>query len=200
MPRRAYQSPLRAEQVEQTRDRILDTFLEMLAEPGTHDVTIPELARRAGVSVRTAFRYFPTREALFDGLNDWWKRTSVRRLPDTPESFAPYVRALFEGFAEHESMIRATRQSKPLQEARARRKPQQRRQMAEVFAPITRHLGERDARKVAAVIHVLAGSDAWLTMRETWDLTSAEAADAAVWAMDVLIAQLKARKPFRPPS
>jgi AcrR family transcriptional regulator len=199
MPHRAYQSPLRAEQVEQTRDRILDTFLEMLAEPGTHDVTIPELARRAGVSVRTAFRHFPTREALFDGLDNWWKTKSAQRLPETPESFAPYVRALFDSFAEHESMIRAVRQSKPLQEARARRKPQQRRRMTDLFAPITGHLGERDARKAAAIIHVLAGSDSWLTMRETWDLTSEEAADAAVWAIDVLIAQLKTRKPFRPP-
>ena len=61
-------------------------------------------------------------------------------------------------------------------------------------------VADRHKRKIGDRLGALAGSDAWLAMRETWDLTSAEAADAAVWAIDVLIAQLKARKPFRPPS
>jgi AcrR family transcriptional regulator len=196
---RAYRSALRIEQTGQTRERILETFMEMLAEPGTHDVTIPELAKRAGVSVRTAFRHFPTRDALFDGLNESWNAAQPTRLPRTPESFAAYVRSLYAGFAERESLVRATRQSKPLQEARARRKPQQRKHMAELFAPVTRHLDDRDARKAAAVLHVLAGSDTWLTMRDVWELTPDEAADASAWAIETLIAQLKARKPIRTP-
>jgi len=197
MPR-AYQSPLRAGQVEQTRERILETFLEMLGEPGTHDVTMPELARRAGVSVRTAFRHFPTREDLYDGLNEWWKQASSTPLPRAPEDLPQYARALFATFAANDHLVRATRQSKALQEARARRKQQQRRYMAGVLAPLVRHLDDRDARKAIAVLHMLVGSDMWLTLRETWDLTSEEAADASAWAVDTLMNQLRAKKPMRP--
>src|SRR5262245_62838949 len=124
MPR-TYQSPLRAEQTGQTRERILETFLEMLAEPGVHDVTIPELAKRAGISVRTAFRHFPTRESLFDGLNESGKTESARRLPRAVDEVVDYVGSLYGSFAANEPLIRAVRHSKPLQEARARRKPQQ---------------------------------------------------------------------------
>jgi AcrR family transcriptional regulator len=64
---RTYTSPLRADQMEQTRLRILRAVTDVLADPGTEEVTIPLVARRARVSLRTVYRHFPTREALFDG-------------------------------------------------------------------------------------------------------------------------------------
>ena len=53
---RAYESPLRAEQMEQTRLRILHAVTEVLADPTAEEVTIPLVARRARVSLRTVYR------------------------------------------------------------------------------------------------------------------------------------------------
>ena len=44
---RSYESPLRAEQMEQTRLRILRAFTEVLADPTAEDVTIPLRPQRA---------------------------------------------------------------------------------------------------------------------------------------------------------
>jgi len=68
---RPYESPLRAEQLEQTRLRILKAMADVLADEAVDEVTIPIVAMRARVSVRTVYRHFPTKEALFDAFGEW---------------------------------------------------------------------------------------------------------------------------------
>src|SRR5947199_9666001 len=63
---RVYNSPLRDRQEEQTRELILQALTEQLADGGLKGFSIPRLALRAGVSVRTVSRYFPTKDALLE--------------------------------------------------------------------------------------------------------------------------------------
>lgn len=65
---RSYSSPLRAEQAAATRLRVLDAAIDLLHEADSGDVAIPDVAERAGVSVRTAYRVFPTSEDLLEGV------------------------------------------------------------------------------------------------------------------------------------
>jgi AcrR family transcriptional regulator len=48
-----YESPLRAEQMEQTRLRILEATADVLADEEVDEVTVPLVAMRARVSLRT---------------------------------------------------------------------------------------------------------------------------------------------------
>ena len=66
-----YESPLRAEQMEQTRLRIREATADVLADEEVNEVTVPLVAMRARVSVRTVYRHFPTKEALFDEFGEW---------------------------------------------------------------------------------------------------------------------------------
>ena len=68
---RPYESPLRAEQLEQTRLRILEATADVLADEEVEEVTVPLVAMRARVSLRTVYRHFPTKEALFDAFGEW---------------------------------------------------------------------------------------------------------------------------------
>ena len=51
---RPYESPLRAEQLEQTRLRILEAMADVLADEEVGEVTVPLVAMRARVSGRVA--------------------------------------------------------------------------------------------------------------------------------------------------
>ena len=68
---RPYDSPLRSEQMEQTRLRILEATADVLADEEAEEVTVPLVAMRARVSIRTVYRHFPTKEALFDAFGEW---------------------------------------------------------------------------------------------------------------------------------
>ncbi len=63
-PARRYASALRRDQTEATRRRIVEAFLAQ-GRAGASDVSFPELAKHAAVSIPTVYRHFPTRADLF---------------------------------------------------------------------------------------------------------------------------------------
>src|SRR5688572_9549807 len=68
--RRPYESPTRREHAELTRQRIIEALMDLLVEERPSTISIPAVAKRAGVSVRTVYHHFPTKEALFDAMPD----------------------------------------------------------------------------------------------------------------------------------
>jgi AcrR family transcriptional regulator len=69
--RRRYDSPVRRERAARTRERITDAGVALVRELPTWDwrsVTFAAVAARAGVGVRTVYRYFPTERDLHDAI------------------------------------------------------------------------------------------------------------------------------------
>ena len=58
---------LRARKKRATRDRLVSVALEMCAEVGYPATTVETIAEVAGVSTRTFFHYFPTKQDVFLG-------------------------------------------------------------------------------------------------------------------------------------
>src|SRR6266481_5195773 len=68
---RAYVSPLRAEQAAQTRLRIIQAYGDEVCTGGSDDITVQQVAARAGVSVPTLYRHFPSLDTLGDAYWEW---------------------------------------------------------------------------------------------------------------------------------
>ncbi len=64
------------EQAAVIRDAILDALADRLDHDDPDDIAMPQVAADAGVSLRTLYRYFPTREAMFDAVAITWSRAS----------------------------------------------------------------------------------------------------------------------------
>lgn len=74
---------LRERKKEQTRSALHRAALELARDAESpNDVTVEAIAEAAGVSARTFFNYYPSKEAAFAGLD-----------PDLPELLASRVRA-----------------------------------------------------------------------------------------------------------
>ena len=73
MPKRHKRVPsLRDEHKKRTRHALRGAALKLFAAQGYDDTTTEEIAEKAGVSARTFFRYFPTKESvLFFGAANW---------------------------------------------------------------------------------------------------------------------------------
>src|SRR5438445_615689 len=105
---RVYNSPLRDRQAEQTRELILQALTEQLADAGLKDFSIPRLALRAGVSVRTVYRYFPTKDALLEDFAYWLdSQIGSAEAPATIEELVTLSERAFPAFDEMEPLIRA---------------------------------------------------------------------------------------------
>jgi AcrR family transcriptional regulator len=70
----------RAEQVDQTRQRIVEATVDLHGSVGPAATTIAAIADRAGVTRLTVYRHFPDEDALFGACSAHW--LSRQQLPD----------------------------------------------------------------------------------------------------------------------
>lgn len=69
-PTRPYRMKARAKAAKATADRVLDVAVELFTESAFEDVSLDDVAARAGVSKRTVLRRFGSKEELFVAAGD----------------------------------------------------------------------------------------------------------------------------------
>src|SRR5918998_525495 len=145
---RPYESPLRAEPMEQTRRRILQALADVLADEAVDEVTVPVVAMRARASVRTVYRHFPTKEALFDAFGEWAEEhlhLVLLSYPETLEGVRAMAPALYRMYDERAPLIRALL-SKRGQEIRARTRRQRLKTFEKAMEELTQDLEPAERR------------------------------------------------------
>jgi AcrR family transcriptional regulator len=190
---RSYESPLRAEQMEQTRRRILEAVAEALADEDTGEVTIPLVAVRARVSVRTVYRHFPTKEALFDAFAEWAEdnlRLVFHSYPETLEGIVEMAPELYQRYDENEALMRAILSPRG-QELRARSRGRRLRAFERAMGELSAGLEPAERRRALAVVYLLVSAPAWQAMRTQSGLDGVDAGKAAAWAVRVLTDELR---------
>jgi AcrR family transcriptional regulator len=104
-------------------DLVLGAACECFAEGGV-DVSIDEVARRAGVGHGTVFRRFPTKDALLDAvLGKELDRVVVFAQAalaeeDAWEAFAGFFRAVADGYARNRALIEAVERCRDMPQKR----------------------------------------------------------------------------------
>src|SRR5581483_10317327 len=82
---RPYQMRRRAENIEDTRQRIVQATVAMHGSVGPAKTTILGIAERAGVTRATVYRHFPDETALFQACSAHWLSTQQ---PPDPHAWA----------------------------------------------------------------------------------------------------------------
>jgi AcrR family transcriptional regulator len=186
---------LRHEHAEQTRARILDALVELLAATGAEEVSVPEVARRSGVSLRTIYRYYPTRDDLLDGAGDWIFRQKFgdvpleRTLGDLPAVFA----AAAEQWEAHRELARAMAYSPSGKELLRKRRERRFEDITRAVARAAPNLSSADHRLDAAVLGYLQSIRTWVTLRQDVGLGRDETVAAVVAALQTLIDDVRRR-------
>jgi AcrR family transcriptional regulator len=95
----AAERPMRAD-AQRNYAKLLDAANAAFVESGADDVSLEEIARRAGVGIGTLYRHFPTRQALLEAVYQdqaWQLRARADELLtlDSPrEAFAAWLHSL----------------------------------------------------------------------------------------------------------
>jgi AcrR family transcriptional regulator len=179
---------MREEQMERTRGRILEALAAEMAERGRDTWSVPDVARRASVAVRTVYRHFPSREALLQGLAERGRKSlEPAELPRSADQIAELCLQEFGRFEADGGLLRALLRSSPgLGSADPRRVEAVRVALAPIVAPLRR--GKR-LQALALLAH-LSSAAAWNGLREQ---AGPRAGKAAAWAIRTLIQDLRRR-------
>lgn len=192
---REYRSELRAEQAEETRKRILDATLRVMAG-GVATVSVPAVAREAGVSIPTVYRHFGTKAGLLKALYPHlMPRIGMYDMapPTSVDEFRGAIRAIFERLDAHDDLARVAMASPAAEQARSATMPDRlrfTRQFIDTIAPV---LPTTDRDRIARVMVVLTMSSALRTWRDHLDASVDDAADDVEWTLRSLIAASRTR-------
>ena len=167
---------------------------EVVADPASEEVTIPLVAKRARVSLRTVYRHFATREALFDAWAEWVDERlqfHLHSYPESAESWPPFARELYRSYDESASLVRAMLTSKAARAVRERTRRRRQRGFNRAMRELTAGLEPEERARALAVVYLLVSAPAWQAMREQSGLDGVEAGKAAAWALRVLTDELR---------
>jgi AcrR family transcriptional regulator len=177
------------------RRLIVESTARVILRTGIHQFSMQEVADEAGVSLRTLYRYFPSREALVDGvgaeidqaLADAGLTTELHG-PITPDSLATLVGDAFRLTAQRGAdLARAWVVINMVTGARSTSSRRRDRLVRDVVEDLGPHLDQFEQDRVFGVIRYLAGSIAWKVMRDDLGMETEELAQAVGWAVRTLL-------------
>jgi AcrR family transcriptional regulator len=152
-------------------DRLQQAALDLYGERGFEQTTVAEIARRAGLTERTFFRYFADKpEVLFSGSSAL-QEDVVRRVADAPATAPPIeaVAAALEATADFFQNIRdysVKRQA--VIEANPGLRERELIKMAALASAIAETLRRRGVTEPAATLTAEAGIAAFKTAFQRW--------------------------------
>ncbi|HEX7166449.1 MAG TPA: TetR/AcrR family transcriptional regulator [Acidimicrobiales bacterium] len=188
----------RAAQRAWTRGRIIEAANELMAAGDTPSVS--DAATVAGVSRATAYRYFPTQgdlliAAVAQAMGEVGDAVPTEPGDDAAEALAATARWLIRSTVRNEHQLRALYAHLLDAWLRERRGEQAERlprgaripHIERALTPLRAQLGEREFRRLAAVVSVLIGIEGWMALHDMWGMDAAEAEETLLWAMQTLL-------------
>ncbi len=195
-PGRQYRSKLREEQAEETRARILDATLRVMAG-GIATVSIPDVAREAGVSVPTVYRHFGTKTDLLAAVYPYLSmRAGLRDLivPETIAEFREMVHTMFGRLESLGDVARAAMTGPASDEPRRMQMPERTAMSRRFVAGVMPAATPTERDRLARVLLVLASSSSMRMWREQIGSSVHEAADDIDWVLRTLVASTGERR------
>lgn len=184
----AYSSPLREKQKADTRELILDAVKRLLKDRSLAGLSLATVAKEAGVTERTVYRHFATREQLLEAtwvaVND---RLGMRDFPSTAAALVERPLIVFPAFEDQGEVIRAMLASPQGREMRLRVNKERQAAIRAAVRDAKPKLREPAFTRLCAAVQLLYSASGWATMTDYWGLDGEEAGKAASEAIATLL-------------
>ena len=175
---------------------ILDAAVELLEHASVTELSVRAIAKHAGISERTVFRYFATRDELLDAVaQEVSRRLELPPDPAGLQELLDYPHALYGRFEATAAMTKAVLHSELYH--RVRRTDAERRAVGvrKLLDSIAPKRPERERRLAAANIHYHIIASTWHYYRFYFNLSLKDSVDCAKMAIGQAIAALGVQLP-----
>lgn len=188
---------LRQRQKDMTRDLVLQALASILEEGEMLSFTMQQVADRAGISLRSLYRYFPTRETLVEAMYDWvdlhLQMPDPTIVPSTIDELPAMAEKAANLFNKQPRLVRAGVIALLTMKLQPKGREKRNKALEKLANQVTLALPRAESRRAFAVFRHLFGAQAWLSMRDQAGLDGEEAGKAVAWALQTLIEDLKKR-------
>src|SRR5437762_6774385 len=188
---RVYRSPLRDERAIQTRTRILDGLVQVMARNGIAELSIPLIAKQAGVSIPSVYQYFPTKRHLITALDEYAHQKGSFTLDEfgpmeTPDDVARIVPLTFKRREAIESTLSAAMNSRLGYTMRRQEFAERSKHFSKALRSVMKGLSKKEQQWLTDVVFILSSYACVRAFRDYLDLDSEEAAKRVAWAIRAL--------------
>lgn len=185
---------LKDRQSDATRELILSTAVELLEKAGVADLTVRAVARSAGMSERTVFRYYATRDEFLDAVAEATaKRLRVPLPPASVEEIVDFPGRLYRSFEESAELTRAVLHTDVYSRAR-KHSGESRWQIVEKLIDKCARGRPKKERKIAATnINYFLSASTWNYYRTNFGLSNDETIACAKAAIKLIIDDIGGR-------
>ncbi|WP_430868199.1 TetR/AcrR family transcriptional regulator [Demequina aurantiaca] len=176
------------ERIAQTRDQILASFASLLEDNLNDEITMGQIATRAGVTARTVHRHFPARSDLVAAFGDWCRVNLLPVIPLEKLSDLPGVIAQASAYLDRNpNLSRALAQSSVGQEVMKGYTEDFLAQLTQCLDEANPTLDPVSRRRVLAALHYLNSFLPWVVLKDAFDMDGDEVADVVGWVMELII-------------
>ena len=185
-----------------TRQKILATVLDLVADGSIDELSVPAVARRSGVSLATIYRYFPTKDALLAAASEEPARQAldgdVGRPDPGDDELSAFQRTMWRRFARNLALLRHQVTSQAGREMRQARLERSRQQLAAYLRGFGIDPASPEGARLTSLLLLLSGSLALVELHDRQGLAVDAAVDSSRWAVQALIAATVAGSPAVP--
>jgi AcrR family transcriptional regulator len=185
---RKYELKQRAENVEETRRRIVEAAVELHGTVGPARTTVSAIADRAGVQRQTYYRHFPDERGLFEACSGLWQErhpppdpSGLREIADGTERLRLALTGLYDFYESGEPMLANVVRDAPVHEITAQTAAMRSAAMAElrdVLAEVVAPPGR--PATAGAMLDLLLDFTTWQALVRRSGLSRDEAVELAV--------------------
>jgi|SRR5579883_1240999 len=186
----------RAEDVDRTRQRIVEAAVHLHGTAGPAATSIAAIAERAGVTRLTVYRHFPDETALFEACSGHWLSQQTPPQPqhwgaieDPAERLRAGLADIYRFYRDGEQMLTlTTRDEHAVPEPIRQTRKEMTRRLVDVLAGAWPR-GESDDRVRRAVIGHAAAFSTWHSLCREQGLTDGEAVEVMVTLVEAVGAE-----------
>jgi AcrR family transcriptional regulator len=192
---RSYEETGRTQQKGRTRTTLVASARELIASGGAAP-TVAAAAAAAGVSRTTAYRYFPSQEALLVAAHPEIEVVSMLDGTTSADASARvesvvrrFLKIIVDTETQQRTMLRLSlthgvdRSGLPLRQGRAIG------WISEALLPLTDRLGEDGVRRLAVAIRAVSGIESLVWLTDVAGLDTRQAVEQMVWSARALVRQ-----------
>lgn len=167
---------------------LVEHAFRLLRDSGESPFNHEAVAAAAGISARTAYRYFPTQGDLVAAVWRHLRDSTGTVWPETEASIIPHLRALFEQFERNDALTRAMIAASPRANVSEHGSAEGRAAFRRALTDRLGRMTEAEGDQLVATCIAIYSAPFWQMLRDRGQLTPASAIAAACAAMQAVLA------------